>query len=290
MKGHNAREVCSKGASQFLDSAAGVCRGMGILPMRACNTRTIGRSPSHPPPSPAGDLQERVPVPRAVRGASQAFRLELRHELQHLVQRQLRREDSKRSLESDRLAEGAGRLAHGDGAVTLLHPWPTVVPRALPGIIDRLCEMFDESVAADFYKLGFTIIQGYGLSETSPVVSSNFLNLEEFSGTIGYPVPSTDVSITGSPRAGRAGPRRPPLSHVPPHGALRDRDAELQQLAPDALGAPQPILLREPTDEVPHLPRQPWPSGRPPRLPPPEGPPPPPVRATDTAAPRLCAG
>jgi peptidoglycan/xylan/chitin deacetylase (PgdA/CDA1 family) len=31
-----------------------------------------------------------------------------------------------------------GVLAHGDGAVTLLHPWPTVVPRALPGIIDRL--------------------------------------------------------------------------------------------------------------------------------------------------------
>ena len=42
---------------------------------------------------------------------------------------------------------------------------------------------------------GKPIVEGYGLSETSPVVSSNFLNLEEFSGTIGYPVPSTDVSI-----------------------------------------------------------------------------------------------
>lgn len=31
-----------------------------------------------------------------------------------------------------------GVLAHGDGSVALLHPWPTVVPRALPGIIDRL--------------------------------------------------------------------------------------------------------------------------------------------------------
>lgn len=32
----------------------------------------------------------------------------------------------------------AGALSHGDGAVVLLHPWPTPVPAALPGIIDRL--------------------------------------------------------------------------------------------------------------------------------------------------------
>ncbi|HEX2135142.1 MAG TPA: AMP-binding protein [Microvirga sp.] len=42
---------------------------------------------------------------------------------------------------------------------------------------------------------GRTIIEGYGLSETSPVVCANPLDLEEFSGTIGYPLPSTDVSI-----------------------------------------------------------------------------------------------
>jgi peptidoglycan/xylan/chitin deacetylase (PgdA/CDA1 family) len=34
----------------------------------------------------------------------------------------------------------AGVLAHGDGAVVLLHPWPRVVPRALPDIIDALAE------------------------------------------------------------------------------------------------------------------------------------------------------
>jgi peptidoglycan/xylan/chitin deacetylase (PgdA/CDA1 family) len=33
-----------------------------------------------------------------------------------------------------------GVLAQGDGAVALLHPWPSVVPRALPGIIDGLLE------------------------------------------------------------------------------------------------------------------------------------------------------
>ena len=42
---------------------------------------------------------------------------------------------------------------------------------------------------------GKPIIEGYGLSETSPVVCVNRLDLEDFSGTIGYPVPSTDVSI-----------------------------------------------------------------------------------------------
>jgi long-chain acyl-CoA synthetase len=42
---------------------------------------------------------------------------------------------------------------------------------------------------------GKPIIEGYGLSETSPVVSINRHDLEEFSGTIGYPLPSTDVSI-----------------------------------------------------------------------------------------------
>jgi long-chain acyl-CoA synthetase len=42
---------------------------------------------------------------------------------------------------------------------------------------------------------GKAIIEGYGLSETSPVVCVNRLDVEEFTGTIGYPLPSTEVSI-----------------------------------------------------------------------------------------------
>jgi long-chain acyl-CoA synthetase len=42
---------------------------------------------------------------------------------------------------------------------------------------------------------GKPIIEGYGLSETSPVVSCNRPDLVEFSGTIGYPYPGTQVSI-----------------------------------------------------------------------------------------------
>lgn len=42
---------------------------------------------------------------------------------------------------------------------------------------------------------GNTILEGYGLSETSPVVSANPPGMTEFSGTIGFPFPSTEVSI-----------------------------------------------------------------------------------------------
>ncbi|WP_244474394.1 AMP-binding protein [Methylobacterium sp. Leaf87] len=42
---------------------------------------------------------------------------------------------------------------------------------------------------------GTTIVEGYGLSETSPVVCVNPPSLVEWSGTIGFPLPSTDVAI-----------------------------------------------------------------------------------------------
>ena len=42
---------------------------------------------------------------------------------------------------------------------------------------------------------GQPIVEGYGLSETSPVACANRLDIDEFTGTIGYPIPSTDVAI-----------------------------------------------------------------------------------------------
>ncbi len=42
---------------------------------------------------------------------------------------------------------------------------------------------------------GCHIMEGYGLSETSPVACANALDSTEFSGTIGLPMPSTDVAI-----------------------------------------------------------------------------------------------
>jgi len=42
---------------------------------------------------------------------------------------------------------------------------------------------------------GVTIVEGYGLSETSPVVTANRCDIKEFSGTIGLPLPSTEIRI-----------------------------------------------------------------------------------------------
>ena len=42
---------------------------------------------------------------------------------------------------------------------------------------------------------GVPLIEGYGLSETSPVVISNPLDIEQWTGTIGMPIPSTEAAI-----------------------------------------------------------------------------------------------
>ena len=53
-----------------------------------------------------------------------------------------------------------------------------------------------ESVARRWHeKTGTSIIEGYGLSETSPSVSCNHADGVEYTGTIGLPLPSTEVSI-----------------------------------------------------------------------------------------------
>src|SRR5574341_218010 len=42
---------------------------------------------------------------------------------------------------------------------------------------------------------GVPLIEGYGLTETSPIVCVNPLTAKEYSGAIGLPIPSTEVSI-----------------------------------------------------------------------------------------------
>ncbi|MBM6592447.1 AMP-binding protein [Microvirga pudoricolor] len=57
--------------------------------------------------------------------------------------------------------------------------------------------MATQEAVARKWKLitGKPIVEGYGLSETSPIVCINRLDIEDFTGTIGYPIPSTDVSV-----------------------------------------------------------------------------------------------
>ena len=49
---------------------------------------------------------------------------------------------------------------------------------------DRWCEV-----------TGKSIVEGYGLSETAPVATANAADSVEFTGTIGLPIPSTEIAI-----------------------------------------------------------------------------------------------
>ena len=53
-----------------------------------------------------------------------------------------------------------------------------------------------QATADRWFKItGCPVVEGYGLSETSPVATSNRFDLTEFTGTIGLPVPSTEIAI-----------------------------------------------------------------------------------------------
>ena len=54
-----------------------------------------------------------------------------------------------------------------------------------------------QKAVADKWKqvTGTTLLEGYGLTETSPVATMNPFNLSGFSGSIGVPIPSTDIAI-----------------------------------------------------------------------------------------------
>ena len=64
----------------------------------------------------------------------------------------------------------------------------------------RVCNgggMAVQKAVADKWRqvTGTAIIEGYGLSETSPVATVNRCDVQEFTGSIGLPVPSTEIAI-----------------------------------------------------------------------------------------------
>ena len=54
----------------------------------------------------------------------------------------------------------------------------------------------DANVASDFFNWGFTVLEGYGLTETSPVVSLNSLDRPRI-GSAGRAIPGVEISISG---------------------------------------------------------------------------------------------
>ncbi len=56
-----------------------------------------------------------------------------------------------------------------------------------------------QKAVADRWKqlAGCTLVEAYGLSETSPAVTINPLDLKDYNGSIGLPIPSTEVMLRG---------------------------------------------------------------------------------------------
>ncbi len=60
---------------------------------------------------------------------------------------------------------------------------------------------FDEDVALDFHRLGFTILQGYGLTETSGAATATFENDNRI-GSVGKPMRGTEIKIDNADNEG----------------------------------------------------------------------------------------
>ena len=59
----------------------------------------------------------------------------------------------------------------------------------------------DETVQRDLFKLGFTILEGYGLTETSPVLTMNSLKKQKI-GSVGRTIPNVEIKIAAQDENG----------------------------------------------------------------------------------------
>lgn len=59
----------------------------------------------------------------------------------------------------------------------------------------------DENVAKDLFRFGFTILEGYGLTETSPVLTSNPLKKPKI-GSVGLPIPDVEIKLINKDEKG----------------------------------------------------------------------------------------
>ena len=112
-----------------------------------------------------------------------------------------------------RVAEWALRAGRAAAACELAGrpvPWPLRVRRALAdAVVFRTLRShlggrlrffvsgsapLSKEIGEFFYSVGVTILEGYGLTETSPVIAANRLPVPRF-GTVGLPLPGLEVRI-----------------------------------------------------------------------------------------------
>ncbi len=91
----------------------------------------------------------------------------------------------------------ANGLARNTFGVNLGHKFFSQVHESFGGdlrIAISAGSRFDEEVAVDFHNLGFTIVQGYGLTETSGAATATFEH-DNRVGSVGKPMGDTEVKI-----------------------------------------------------------------------------------------------
>jgi long-chain acyl-CoA synthetase len=115
--------------------------------------------------------------------------------------------------------------------------------------------MATQAVVAKKWKevTGQPIVEGYGLSETSPVICANRLDIDEFTGTIGYPLPSTDVSIRGADGTALPYGERGELCAKGPQimaGYWQRPDETARAMTPDGYFRTGDVAVMQPSGEV----------------------------------------
>ncbi|GEO15281.1 AMP-binding protein [Microvirga aerophila] len=115
--------------------------------------------------------------------------------------------------------------------------------------------MATQAVVAKKWKevTGQPIVEGYGLSETSPVICANRLDIDEFTGTIGYPLPSTDVSVRGADGTALPYGERGELCAKGPQimaGYWQRPDETARAMTPDGYFRTGDVAVMQPSGEV----------------------------------------
>ncbi len=111
--------------------------------------------------------------------------------------------------------------------------------------------MSTQQIVAQRWKAltGQPIIEGYGLSETSPILTVNRPDIKEFTGGIGYPIPSTQISLRTPEGAVAAFGERGEIVVKGPQvmpGYWRRQDETAKAMTPDGYFRTGDIAIMEP--------------------------------------------